>query len=149
VGEAVTSMLEKKGVPGIVERTLIRPPSSNLGPISDDHRRAVIAGSHIAGKYEAKLDRNSAFEILQKRAAQAAKEAEAAEAAEEEAEMAEREYRAGRRYSGGRVGRSTSKRTRKPDGIGESIGKFLVKELTGTTGRRIVRGILGSFFKGR
>ncbi len=149
IGEAVTSMLEKKGIPGIVERTLVRPPSSQLGPISAAERRAVMANSHIAGKYEAKLDRNSAFEMLQKRAEEAAKEAEAAERAEEEAELAEQEFRKARRYSGERVGRSTSRKTRKSAGFGEAIGKMLVRELTGTTGRRLVRGILGGLFKGR
>ncbi|MEM9436535.1 MAG: helicase HerA-like domain-containing protein, partial [Pseudomonadota bacterium] len=82
VGEAVTSMLQKKGVPGIVERTLIRPPSSQLGPISELERKGVMAGSPVAGKYEALQDRESAFEMLKARADKAAAEAEAAEAAE-------------------------------------------------------------------
>ena len=151
VGEAVTSMLQKKGVPGIVERTLIRPPSSQLGPLGAAERKAVIDASPIAGKYEAKKDRKSAFETLASRADQAAKEAEEAERKEEEAEAAEREYRAGRRYSGEKVGRSTSRRTRsrKSESIGESIANVVVKELKGTTGRRIVRGIFGTLFKGR
>jgi len=149
VGEAVTSFLQKKGVPGVVERTLIRPPSSQLGPISAARRRAVIAGSPLAGKYEAKLDRQSAYEMLKKRAEDAAKAAEEAEKAEEEADMALREYKAGRRYSGARVGRSTSRRTRKEANWGEAIGSIVLKELKGTTGRRIVRGIFGTLFKGR
>ena len=45
VGEAVTSFLEKKGVPGVVERTLIRPPSSHLGAIAPAERQKVIEGS--------------------------------------------------------------------------------------------------------
>ena len=75
-GEAVTSMLEEKGVPGIVERTLIRPPSSKLGPIDDATRRQVMASSPVAGKYDNVIDRNSAYEILSSRAAEAAAEAE-------------------------------------------------------------------------
>ncbi|MEM1101495.1 MAG: helicase HerA-like domain-containing protein, partial [Pseudomonadota bacterium] len=110
VGEAVTSMLQKKGVPGIVERTLIRPPSSQLGPITETERAGVMAASPVAGKYEALKDSESAFELLTARAEQAAKEAEAAETAEEEAEAMEREYRAARRSSGARVNRSTSRR---------------------------------------
>ncbi len=149
VGEAVTSFLEAKGVPGMAERTLIRPPSSQLGPITDKDRRAIIATSPIAGKYETKVDRISAYETLKARAEQAAKEAEAAERAEEEADMAEREYRAGRRYSGTRVGRSTSKRSRKSEGFGEAVANVVIKELKGVTGRRIVRGIFGTLFKGR
>ncbi|WP_147125058.1 helicase HerA-like domain-containing protein [Shimia ponticola] len=148
VGEAVTSMLMKKGVPGIVERTLIRPPSSQLGPITKGERADVIATSPIAGKYEALKDRESAYEVLKARADKAAAEAEAAEQKEEEQEAAMREYNAGRRYSGSRVGRSTSRRTRQTT-IGGAIGQAVIKELKGTTGRRIVRGILGGMFKGR
>ena len=97
VGEAVTSMLQKKGIPGIVERTLIRPPSSKLGPISPSERAVVVANSHIAGKYEAKVDRQSAYEILRGRAEVAAKAAAEAEAKEEEMEIAEREYKSASR----------------------------------------------------
>ncbi|MEM6727639.1 MAG: helicase HerA-like domain-containing protein, partial [Pseudomonadota bacterium] len=120
VGEAVTSMLQKKGVPGIVERTLIRPPSSQLGPITAGERADVMATSPIAGKYEARVDRDSAFERLSARAEAAAKKAEEAEAAEEEAEAMEREYRAARRYSGTRVPRSTSRRIGR-DSVGGAL----------------------------
>lgn len=149
VGEAVTSFLIKKGVPGVVERTLIRPPSSKLGPLSPEARKALIATSPIAGKYDTVLDRDSAFEHLARKADAAAREAEEAERREEEAEAAEREYRAGRRYSGSRVERSTSRKRSGSSSIGGAIGDVIIKELKGTTGRRIVRGILGSLFKGR
>ncbi|MCF3594248.1 DUF853 domain-containing protein [Rhodobacteraceae bacterium LMO-12] len=152
VGEAVTSMLENKGVPGVAQRTLIRPPSSQLGPIEPGERAALINGSPIAGKYEELLDRRSAYEILAKRAADAAKAAEEAEDKEAEMEMAEREFNAGRRYSGSRVGRSTSRSTRKArkdESFGEAITRNVMKELSGTTGRRIVRGLFGGLFKGR
>ncbi|WP_133488304.1 helicase HerA-like domain-containing protein [Aliiroseovarius marinus] len=149
VGEAVTSFLEAKGAPGVVERTLIRPPSSQLGPIEPSERKALIDASPIAGKYETLQDRESAYEVLTKRAADAAKEAEEAERREEEAESAaEREYRAGRRYSGSKVGRSTSRR-KSSGGFGKAVTDVVIKELKGTTGKRIVRGILGSLFKGR
>ncbi|MEX0279948.1 MAG: helicase HerA-like domain-containing protein [Arenibacterium sp.] len=148
VGEAVTSMLMKKGVPGVVERTLIRPPSSQLGPITKAERKDFLKRSDMAQKYDAALDRKSAYEILASRAEAAAKEAEAAETqAEEESPMA-REYNAGRRYSGTRVTRSTSRRV-SADTFGSAIGEAVIKELKGTTGRRLVRGILGGLFKGR
>jgi len=152
VGEAVTSMLEDDGVPGIVERTLIRPPSSKLGPISDAERKQVIAASPVAGKYEEVLDRHSAHEILAGRADEAAREAEEAERAAEQESAAMREFNAARRYSGKGVTRSTSKRKDEgglASGIGEALTRAVVKELKGTTGRRIVRGILGGLFKGR
>ncbi|MCV2889952.1 DUF853 domain-containing protein [Ruegeria aquimaris] len=152
VGEAVTSLLQKKGVPGIVERTLIRPPASQLGPIDPAERRAILNSSDMAGKYDTPLDRKSAFEILAKRAEMAAREAEEAEVKAEEASPWEREYNSARRYSGSRVSRSSSrapKRSKKEDTLTSAMGEAVIKELKGTTGRRIVRGILGSLFKGR
>lgn len=152
VGEAVTSFLQKKGVPGIVERTLIRPPSSQLGPITDAERADVMARSAMAGKYDALLDRISAFEILRDRADAAAAEAERAEAqAEVEETPALREFNNARRYAGKGVSRSSSRSPvrKSEDGFGAAMTQVLIKELKGTTGRRIVRGILGGLFKGR
>jgi DNA helicase HerA-like ATPase len=149
VGEAVTSMLQTKGVPGIVERTLIRPPASQMGPITSDERRAILAASDMAGKYDALLDRDSAFEILAKRTEAAAKAAEQAEIQSEQLDPVFQEYNAGRRYSGTRVDRSRSRKSENQDTLGSAMTEAVIKELKGTTGRRIVRGILGSFFKGR
>ena len=151
-GEAVTSLLEKKGVPGIAQRTLIRPPSSQLGPITAEERRAVMEASPIAGHYEARVDRESAAEMLAKRAEEAAREAEAAEAAEAAREEEEREFARARRYNGGGAGRSSSgsrSRGRSGSSFGERLTTMVSKELTGTTGRRLVRGILGGLFRGR
>ncbi|THH38543.1 DUF853 family protein [Aliishimia ponticola] len=152
VGEAVTSMLQKKGIPGIVERTLIRPPSSQLGPITAQERAEAIAQSGLSGKYDKTLDRHSAYEMLKSRAEEAAAEAEAAEAKEEQEEAQEprlREFNQARRYKGTRVQRSTSKQRHVTEGFGQAVAQVVIKELKGTTGRRIVRGILGGLFKGR
>ncbi|WP_300057673.1 helicase HerA-like domain-containing protein [uncultured Roseobacter sp.] len=150
VGEAVTSMLQKKGVPGVVERTLIRPPSSQLGPITKAERAEVMAGSDMAGKYDDPVDRQSAFEILKSRADQAAAEAAEAEEKAEEATPFEREFNAARRYNGTRVSRSTSRASRRQSkSLGGAVASAVIKELSGTTGRRLVRGILGGLFKGR
>ena len=172
VGEAVTSFLQKKGVPGMAERTLIRPPSSQLGPISPAQRGGILGASDLSGKYDTPLDRHSAHEILAERAARAAAEAAEAERREAEAERREaeeaarekeqarrdredrereeREYRSARRYSGTRVSRSSSRSSSRDSGsFGEEVAKVVLKELKGTTGRRIVRGILGGLFKGR
>ncbi|WP_171090003.1 helicase HerA-like domain-containing protein [Ruegeria sp. HKCCD9179] len=151
VGEAVTSMLQKKGVPGIVERTLIRPPGSQLGPISGADRKAILAASPMAGKYDKGIDRKSAFEILQARAEAAAKAAEQAELDDvlEAQSPMEREFSAARRYSGSRVGRSSSRVQRRKDTFATAMTDAVIKELKGTTGRRIVRGILGGLFKNR
>jgi DNA helicase HerA-like ATPase len=149
-GEAVTSFLNAKGIPMVVERTLIRPPSSQLGPIDTATRKAIMAASDMAGKYDAAVDRESAFEILSKRTDNAAKAAEAAEAEEEALEEKEREFKAARRYEGGRSSQSSRKSTRSSGGgFGGALASVVAKELKGTTGRRLVRGILGSLFKGR
>ena len=151
VGEAVTSMLQKKGVPGVVERTLIRPPGSQLGPIDKTARQEILAASPMGAKYNTATDRKSAFEILQARADAAAQQAAAAEADEvlERQSPMEREFASARRYSGSRVGRSSSRVTRRKDTFASAMSEAVIKELKGTTGRRIVRGILGGLFKAR
>lgn len=156
-GEAVTSMLGPKGVPGVVERTLIRPPASQLGPITAAERRAVMVSSPMAGKYDERLDRDSAAEMLARRAESAAKEAAAAEVKEAELEAEEREHRNARRYDGGRNGgarrvsgtNTRSRRTKSNASVGDALASAMVKELRGTTGRRIIRGIFGTIFKAR
>ncbi|HEX3502053.1 MAG TPA: helicase HerA-like domain-containing protein [Xanthobacteraceae bacterium] len=69
-GEALVSFLEGAGTPAMVDRTIIRPPSARIGPVSDDERKAIIAKSPFKGKYDTAVDPNSAFEILQKRLAE-------------------------------------------------------------------------------
>ena len=124
------------------------------GPLDKSTRKKLIDTSPIAGKYEALKDRESAYEMLLKRSQAAAQDAARAEEKEQDetASPWEREYKAGRRYSGTRVGRSTSRTTRttKPkDTFGTAMTEAVIKELKGTTGRRIVRGIFGTLFKGR
>ena len=67
VGEALVSMLEGKGTPQIVERTLIAPPGSRVGPLSPQERSSIVADSSLRGKYDTEIDRESAFEILGQR----------------------------------------------------------------------------------
>ena len=141
-GEAVTSFLDAKGRPGMAERTLIRPPASRLGTITESERRAVMAASPVRGRYETEIDRESAFEVLRDRAEAAAAEAERAEAEEE------REYKSGRRYSGGRAG-GTAKRTRRGDSAGEAFAKSLARSAGTQIGRAVIRGVLGGLFRGR
>ena len=148
-GEALTSMLDAKGAPLMVERTLIRPPASQLGPLDPARRAVLMQASPMAGKYDETLDRESAFEMLAKRADAAAAEAAAAEKAEAEAEAREHEFKQARRYDGGGTGRSTSRKSDGSGGFGGAVASVVIKELKGTTGRRIVRGILGGLFKGR
>jgi DNA helicase HerA-like ATPase len=154
-GEAVTSFLDAKGAPGVVERTLIRPPASRLGPIEPEARARLIAASPLAGRYEAGIDRESAHEILAARAAAAAAAAERQAGAGGPDDG--REFRHARRYDGGAGGASADdgrspaagSRRRAEPSLGEAFGRALVKELSGTTGRRLVRGILGGLLRQR
>jgi DNA helicase HerA-like ATPase len=77
-GEALVSLLEAGGVPAVVERTMICAPSARLGPVTVEERKAMIAASPCAGKYETALDAESAYEILQARTQAAAAPAQAA-----------------------------------------------------------------------
>ncbi len=159
VGEAVTSMLERKGIPGVVQRTLIRPPSSQLGPLAPATRAALMGMSPLAGKYEAEIDRESAFEILTSRAQEAAREAEEAERLEEQAKadaarakQEEREFNSGRRYSGGSSSgssRSSRSRSSRSDSVGTAFAKSFARQLGTRSGQALVRGVLGSLFRGR
>jgi hypothetical protein len=68
IGEALVSVLEEKGIPSIVGRTLIRPPSSRMGPITPGERAQVMAQSPVGGLYDTAVDRESAYEVLTKKA---------------------------------------------------------------------------------
>jgi DNA helicase HerA-like ATPase len=71
VGEALVSMLDDKGMPAMVERSFVVPPGGQIGPITTEQRQAIIKASTIYGHYEQAIDRESAYEILKKRAAEA------------------------------------------------------------------------------
>jgi len=147
IGEALVSTLEAKGAPSMVERTLIRPPSSRLGPIDMNDRKAVMAGSPVTGIYEAEVDRESAFEILRGRAEAAAQEAEEAEKAAESDKLQLREFKNARRFEPETKKKKTS--SRRGDSVGTTFAKSMARQLGGQAGRTLIRGVLGSLFKGR
>ncbi|MCP4182361.1 MAG: DUF853 domain-containing protein [Hyphomicrobiales bacterium] len=157
VGEALVSTLMKKGVPSIVQRTLIRPPSSRLGPITVSERRDVINNSPVGAQYEKTVDRESAFELLKKRAANAQIEEEKKQAQED------REREENGRTRQNRSGYQTSDRDDRPtkrartrrtstrsrrQTVTEAATKSLVRTIANSLGRALVRGILGSLKKG-
>ena len=118
-----------------------------MGPITPDERQGGVKASPLFGKYETPIDRRSAYEILSERAKAAAVDAAIEEETSDLADdPMQREFATARRYSGTRVGRS---RRVGVEDVGSALGHALVKELKGTTGRRIIRGVLGGFFKGR
>ncbi|MFE0013788.1 helicase HerA-like C-terminal domain-containing protein [Mesorhizobium sp. NPDC059054] len=135
-GEALVSTLEEKGAPSMVQRTLIRPPSSRLGPITADERRRLIAESPVAGQYDETVDRESAFEMLQKKAA----EAQAPQS--EGSGWTLPDFGGGSRQPSGRqrAPRPSNRQT-----VTEAAIKSVVRSVGSSLGRAIVRGILGSF----
>ncbi len=143
-GEALVSTLGDKGIPSIVQRTLIRPPSSRLGPLTDAERQRIIARSPLAGQYDRTIDRESAYEILKQRAELAARRA----AQEEEAEAS------GNGWTlpdfGGRSQTSTGRSRssgRQRQTVAEAALKSAARSVGSSIGRALVRGILGSLKK--
>jgi DNA helicase HerA-like ATPase len=124
VGEALISTLQPKGVPGMVDRTLIRPPTSRIGPISEQERSDVRARSPVGSRYDQPLDRESAAEVLQARAEKLARAAEQ-EAANEPQQN----------------GAATRRSTRQTPT--EAAVKSFLRSMGSTLGREIMRGILG------
>ncbi len=136
VGEALVSTLDPKGVPGIVEQTLIRPPCSRMGSVTPEERRGMIAASPLGGRYDEAVDRESAYEVLKKRADQQLAQSQAAAKQAETPAPAERASPpAGRTRSRGRQSSMEAMVSSAARAIGSQIG------------RQIVRGLLGSFLK--
>ena len=150
VGEALVSFLDVKGRPSVTERVFVLPPGSQLGPITPEQRKALMAGSLVTGVYEKLVDRESAYEKLRGRAAEASEQASApagngkgakGEAADE---------------GGGLLGGlndvlfgSTGPRGGKREGLAQTMAKSAVRTMGTTIGREILRGVLGSVFGGR
>jgi DNA helicase HerA-like ATPase len=164
-GEALVSTLEEKGIPSMVQRTLIRPPASRLGPITPQERAKLIAESPVAGQYDKTVDRESAFEMLQKKAVDA-------QSAEQQATERDQQQETGRTrwtlpdFGGGSEPqqpvprnddryrqpaprqRTSTPRPSNRQTVAEAAIKSVVRSVGSSVGRAIVRGILGSLKKG-
>ena len=135
VGEALVSTLDSEGIPSQVEQILIRPPESRIGPMNATERKEQIQRSPYKGRYDKPLDRESAYEMLIARA-----EKNAAQEAAIEAEEAQRAIEAKKTRS-----RSSSSRRQS---TGEAFLKSAARAIGSQLGRRVIRGVLGSLFKG-
>ncbi len=126
-GEALVSVLDLKGVPTMVERTLIRPPSSRLGPITPDERQSIVRNSPVYGLYDKTEDRESAYEKL-------AMKATARAAAQSEATATKAE----RKTSSGYQRESVTERFVKniASSVGRSVGNALIRGILGGLTRR-------------
>ena len=162
-GEAIMSVLDEKGVPGIVKKCKVLPPRSLMGPISDEEKQKEIMMNNLYLKYQQGVDRDSAYEFFQRmakeedlrkeqdaQAAAADKEEEKARQAEErkrqkEEERAEREAKNRRKQvassAAGTIGRELGNM------VGKSIGGSFGKKLGGNVGASLARNIMGTFIK--
>ena len=142
VGEALVSTLQDKGVPMPVEKTLIAPPRCRMGAITDAERQQVRAGSPVGAKYDQRVDRESAAEMLAKKAEASAEQAKAPAAktrAQDEAED-----------SGfGRAVKDAVFGTKRRQGMVETMAKQTARTIGSQIGRQILRGVLGGIFGGK
>jgi DNA helicase HerA-like ATPase len=142
VGEALVSTLQDKGVPMPVEKTLIAPPRCRMGAITDAERQQVRAGSPVGAKYDQRVDRDSAAEMLAKKAEASAEQAKAPPAktrAQDEAED-----------SGfGRAVKDAVFGTKRRQGMVETMAKQTARTVGSQIGRQILRGVLGGIFGGK
>ena len=149
VGEALVSVLDEKGAPTMVERTLIRPPQSRIGPLSDEERDTIVSRSPLAGRYEEALNRESAKELLKARADEKMRklaELEAEKARVKARELAEKEAekeaeKKAKRSSGRKSGYQRQT-------VSEALLKSLARSV-GSQGGKILRGMLGSLLGGK
>lgn len=123
VGEALVSMLDEKGTPGIVRRAFVAPPHSKLGAITPDVRQRVIQSSIIAGHYENYVDRESAYEMLKAKAEQTAA------AIQEQAAPSE-----------------PSPMMKEATHVLGAFATSAARAVGSSLGRQIIRGVLGSIF---
>ncbi len=147
VGEALVSLLQADGAPSIVERTMIRPPVSRLGPLTPAERSMIVKTSAVVGKYDTTQDRESAYEILAAKADASAKVQAAAEAAEaqEKADAAEAKVQARTNRAPARPRESVAEAAVKS--LARSAASSLGRQLTGRAGQSLLRGILGALLK--
>ena len=141
VGEALVSLLDEKGRPTIVERALVLPPGSRLGPVTAGERAATIKASLLAGTYDKVEDRESAYEKLAQRV--------------QEQQAAQPVATTGQSGSGGMLGSlgdllggSTGPRGGRREGVAELAAKSAARAIGSQVGREIIRGVLGSIFGG-
>ncbi len=144
VGEALVSMLDEDGKPTVVERALIAPPRSRLGPITPEQRRALIAGSDLAGHYEKAIDRESAYEQLQAKAAAAAETTAAPVATPGASVPAPAQPGFLEKIFSPTIGPRGGVR----DSVATSMAKSAMRAASTQIGRQLVRGMLGGLFGG-
>ena len=164
VGEALISCLDEQGIPQIVERAWVMPPYSSFNPITIDERKTLMNQSVVAGIYEKEVDRESAFEMLQNKVAERQQQAAQAEqdkvAAKEQEALAKQQAKEAEALAKQQARqqdllikeqqkeaeRSAKQREKMTQDILGTFAKSAARSLGGSTGQKIVRGLLGSLF---
>jgi uncharacterized protein len=150
VGEALVSCLDEKGSPSVVERAFIIPPQGHIGPIDESQRRTLIQSSLVAGIYDQQVDRESAYEIIKARAAQATMQAEANAQATMRAQTESQQANSG---VGSIIGTiltgAPGAGGRRREGAIEALAKSTARSIGSQIGRAVIRGVLGSILGGR
>jgi len=153
-GEALVSFLEGNGVPAMVERVMIRPPTARIGPITPDERKAIMDNSPVKGKYDTTIDSDSAYEELQKRVA-----GTAAGAAGSGGLLGQiggivgtifgTNVSRGRLSTGQLIARNVTRSVTNKvvGGVAADLGKSVGGSIGGSVGRAIVRGALGGLLR--
>jgi len=154
-GEALVSFLEQKGTPSIVERVMIRPPSARIGPVTPEERKAILANSPVKGKYDTAIDSESAYEVLQKRVADAAAPASGAgggvfgQIGSIIGTIFGTNTPRGKLTTGQVIARDVTRSVTNKvvGGIVADLGKSVGGSVGSSIGRSIVRGALGSLLR--
>ncbi len=143
VGEGLVSFLDEKGTPAMVERALVCPPRSQIGPITPEQRQQIMRDSLVARVYEKVVDRESAYELLKDRAVKAGKAGSSQPVSTQQPAPKATSW-----YSDLLSPGSGSTSGRRGDSLAETMAKSAARTLGSTVGRQIVRGVLGSLFGG-
>jgi uncharacterized protein len=154
-GEALVSFLEGNGVPAMVDRVLIRPPSARIGPITPEERKAIMDASPVKGKYDTAIDAESAYEILQKRVAASATPVHESsggilgQIGSIAASIFGTNVKRGRLSTGQLIARNVTRSMtdKVVGGAVADIGKSVAGSVGGSVGRALVRGALGGLLR--
>jgi DNA helicase HerA-like ATPase len=153
-GEALVSFLEGNGIPAMVERVMIRPPSARIGPITPEERKAIMDKSPVKGKYDTTIDNESAYEVLQKRVAGTAATAGGGggilgQIGAIVGTIFGTNVSRGRMSTGQVIARSVTRSVTNKvvGGVVADLGKSVGGSVGGSVGRALVRGALGGLLR--
>ena len=159
VGEALISCLDEQGTPQVVERGMVMPPYSSFSPITLDERKALMTQSIVAGAYENEVDRDSAYEMLQRKVDDTAQQQIAFEAAARQAKQLEemtkqqdvlnKQLAKEQEQQAKEDAKAAAARAKLTQDVIGTFAKSAARTLGGSTGQKLVRGLLGSLFGGK